>query len=147
VFDGSFSYWKGISSGALDASNKGVGLSIGWRRLFNPGGVVEVSAIGVLTGNWNFSDFWGTSTTDQTTTVYTYSFYSYSFGLLVGLVLERKLLDNLYLRLESSLGQVSYNWSEYKGTNTSTQETSRSGSGGLSAGLALSPAIQLRMVF
>jgi hypothetical protein len=149
VFDGTFSYMKPVSSNLTDTSAKGGGLSLGWRQLLNPGGVIEISVVGVLAGDWHALDsgYQIINNEDDSTIVHRFHQYSYDVGVRVGLVLERKLIDNLYLRLESSIGQMSYFWSESRYTSLDTQKVSRSGAGGLSVSLAISPAIQLRMTF
>jgi hypothetical protein len=144
MIDGSASYTSSESSTSdlsNTSSNLGVGLGLRW--LLNPDGAVEVSIAATLSGYWSTWDYWLMDLSSSKLDV-----YSYTVSAGVGLVLERKLLDNLYLRLESNLVRLGYSWFEYKNTWVDTRVvSSKSSSHSFNAGVALSPSIQLRLTF
>jgi hypothetical protein len=121
--------------------------SAGLRGIFNPGGIVEVSAFGsvaVAYTNYEFRSI--LQTTDsmgmsvQTPT--TLRGNSYTVGGLAGLALERELISGLALRLSSSILGFSYN-----GVSNSSivqDNTSENESRGGDVGLRFNPAIELR---
>lgn len=121
--------------------------SAGVRGIFNPGGVVEVSAFGsvaVAYANYEYRSI--LQTTDsmgmsvQTPT--TLRGNSYTVGGLAGLALERELISGLALRLSSSILGFSYN-----GTASSSvvqDNTTENESRGGDVGLRFSPSIELR---
>ncbi len=151
LFQGGVSYSDNDSSGGnYEYYNVGVSILAGLRWILNPGGAVEVSTYGAFSGSWSFgfsdieSDFEPPENLESW--VVKNRSISYSLGFHIGLALERKLLDNLYLRLESSLVRVAYGYGENKQT-FSDEERSTSNSKSFSTGLAFSPAIQLRLAF
>ena len=132
---------------AISSRNFSLDATAGVRGIFNPGGVVEVSAFGsVAVAYTNYENRSIFQTTDsmgmsvQTPT--TLRGNSYTVGGLAGLALERELISGLALRLSSSILGFSYN-----GTSSSTtiqDNTTENESRGGDVGLRFSPAIELR---
>ncbi|MBU1240285.1 hypothetical protein KKF84_18175 [Myxococcota bacterium] len=110
-------------------------VAIGFRYIFNPRGAVEISAFGGL------SFVYGTQTQETDTEEWTSR--SLAPGLVVGLALERCLLDNLYLRLHTTIGSVYYSTvkSEEKDSGATADMNQIRG------GISLNPGIQLRLTF
>lgn len=125
-------------------NSKGFGASIGFRRIINPGGVVEVSFLLQAGGERNESDSTGERERWETST--RHKVLSYAFGACLGLVLERKFTDWLALRFESILVRTSYTVSEVDQRH-SDGDTYKPRSESFQVGLAFTPSIQLRMSF
>jgi hypothetical protein len=113
----------------------GAELSMGLRYIFNPRAAVEVSVFGGLALSW--------ADVDMKTDTQAWTNQTLSYGLVAGLALERRLLDNLSLRLQTTIGNVYYSSveSEIEGTPGTTRFQQFRG------GVALSPGIQLRLTF
>lgn len=128
-----------------------VGGATGMRWNFNPGGPVEVSGTVVAAGWWQgvegIDHNWMTTSQGGIEKVdLKYATNAFSVGLAFGLVLERKLLDNLFLRFESRLLNAYYTQVESSAQTLDADVTTDKDTR-LSAGLAFSPAIQLRLEF
>ncbi len=119
-----------VATNALDAE-----ISAGLRYILNPREAVEVSVFGGLALSWTDVDM-KTDTEEWTNR-------TLSYGMVAGLALERRLLDNLTLRLHTTIGNVYYSSveSEVEGTPGTTRLNQFRG------GVALSPGIQLRLTF
>jgi len=130
-------------SWAYKRETTNLGIDAGLRWIFNPGGIVEVATYISLGGSWYWSEYTSLGGSGDW---WKSDGYSYSIGLTAGLVLERELLDRLYLRLTSSLAGLSYSWSESKYTDSEGPEP-KSNSNTITGGLVFSPAIQLRFLF
>lgn len=119
----------------------------GLRGIFNPGGVVEVSAFGSVVAaysNFEYRSLLQTvdsmGMTVQTPT--TLRGNAYTIGGIAGLALERELISGLALRLSSSILGFSFNGTE---SNTLVQDISTENkTRGGEVGLRFSPAIELR---
>jgi hypothetical protein len=124
--------------------------SLGARWVFNPGGVVELSGIVAAVGLVELQQ--GDTLdiiqneNDQTEYVYLdFETITYSMGLALGLALEKKLLDNLFLRFESRFIKG------YYGLSTTTSEL-QDGSDDthefkvFNTELVFTPTIQLRLL-
>ncbi len=124
--------------------------SLGLRRLFNPGGVIEVSAFGAAAVNYgNFEGrsvlrtidgMGGTTSTPQISRG-----NSFAVGAVAGLTLERELITGLAVRLSSSI--LGFN---YGGSNLTilVSDTPTESAGDLfDVGLRFNPAIELRYAF
>jgi len=125
------------SSQALDLSVQG-----GPRWLVNPDGPVEVSIYGLLStglSRWQFSSPYDP---DQSLTS-----RSYSVGADLGLVTERELMDDLYLRFQSSVLRSGYTWAEAPEYSGDPAQPRLGVASGFSAGVALSPSVELRLAF
>jgi len=110
-------------------------VALGLRYLFNPRGAVELSVFGGLSLAYGDST-WKSDSEDWTNR-------TLSYGLVAGLALERRLMDNLYLRFQTTMGNVFYSSVETKIDGTAgTTNTSQ-----FRGGIALSPGIQLRLTF
>ena len=124
--------------------------SLGLRRLFNPGGIIEVSAFGAAGVNYgNFESRSVISTSDgmggTTSTSQTYRGNSFTVGAVAGLTLERELITGLALRLSSSILGFSYGGSKY--TLIVADATTESAGDQIDVGLRFNPAIELRYAF
>lgn len=149
LFLGSAWYSEGESSDAIGdrkdvGHSKGFGASIGFRRIINPGSLVEVSFLLQVGGERNESD--STGERDGWETSSRSVKLSYALGAGLGLVLEHKFTDWLALRFESMLARTSF---------TVSEEERRDGDGDTAAprnesfqvGLTFTPSLQLRMSF
>lgn len=135
--------------GSLIDQSYHAGASAGIRWIFNPGGIVEISGIisasGLFSGSKSENiDSVQEGDAESERLILKGEDINYSVGLELGLALERKLLDNLYLRFQSSL------LGGYWGVTDSTEETIDGPDEEfrrrlVSIGLAFTPMIQLRM--
>lgn len=124
--------------------------SLGLRRLFNPGGIIEVSAFGAAGVNYgNFESRSVISTSDgmggTTSAPQTYRGNSFTVGAVAGLTLERELITGLALRLSSSILGFSYGGSRY--TLLIADTSTESAGDQIDVGLRFNPAIELRYAF
>jgi len=119
--------------------------NLGTRWIINPGGAVEISPYVLLGGGMQemkevlvgYKSDGAPVYSDPSGTV---------IGLGVGLVLERKLIDNLFLRLESLVAEITY--SHVEGSTLSTDDkVSNLAVNRFTADLAFTPSIQLRLTF
>ncbi len=125
-----------LDNGATIVSDAlGAEVALGLRYLFNPRGAVEVSVFGGLSLSW--------ADVDMKTDSEEWTNRTLSCGLVAGLSLERRLLDNLSLRLQTTIGNVYYSSveSEIGGTPGTTRISQ------LRGGIALTPGLQLRLTF
>lgn len=149
LFLGSAWYSEGESSDAIRdrkdvGHSKGFGVSIGFRRIINPGGLVEVSFLLQVGGERNESD--STGERDGWETSSRHVELSYALGAGLGLVLEHKFTDWLALRFESMLARISFAVSEAKSRDRDG-DTSAPRSESFQVGLTFTPSLQLRMSF
>ena len=127
----------------------GWALSGGLRWLLNPGDLVELSGFGMATGSRARSN--GPTTAvrarDPSQVVEAEAEgESVGLGLGLGLALETALMDHLRLRLSSLLARA--DWVHVESSTTFEDgDTGSFSAGGLSAGVRLTPSVQLRMVF
>ena len=124
--------------------------SLGLRRLFNPGGIIEVSAFGAAGVNYgNFESRGFISSSDgmggTTSAPQTYCGNSFTVGAVAGLTLERELITGLALRLSSSILGFSYGVSKY--TLLVSDTSTESAGDQVDVGLRFNPAIELRYAF
>ncbi len=156
LFDvaGSYTTWDSDNSDPIveyrSSKSALVNATIGLRWIFNPSGIVEVSGIMSVGALWNYDNVeQQVASTDEYGELEYLKEDShghlYSGGLEFGLALERKLLDNLFLRFQSSVvcayyGQGNYTTSVPEGS-TGTQTSKR-----FDIALAFSPMIQLRLL-
>jgi len=122
--------------------------SVGVRRLLNPGGVVEVSPI-VTVGGYR-TDVNGiptarTSSADGTLVVGSQDTTTKGYDARLGLVLERALLSNLFLRFESYFLRVGYGKSTSAEKSAETPQSSKRED--LSIGYGFAPSVLLRLSF
>jgi hypothetical protein len=108
-----------------DSSSTTLGLELGLRWCLNPGGRIEISPWGTLGGDWQWVETEGTALSLLDTR---WKSYSYGIGLQIGLALDLRLLDNLYLRLTSSLVGLRYAWSEQREWIHAERRSTRSAS-------------------
>jgi hypothetical protein len=138
-------------SGYSDNKIGEVGVAAGVRWILNPGGFVEVSLYSVFGGSWVF----GKSESKPNPPVNTSDTYGYDIGLGVGFAVEKKLLDNLYLRFETLVGRFGYQYDKQTVsttlidlvTNEPVIDKTHDHDKSIYALLAFSPAIELRMAF
>ena len=151
-FQAAVTYSSNVSDtfSALSSRNLSLEGAVGVRRVFNPGGVIEVSWFGNAgVGYADFeyrtllSSFDGTGM--LTSTPQTTRGHSFAVGAVTGLTLERELIAGLAVRLSSGVLGVSY------GSSTSTTSSATtsvdSTNHGVDAGLRFSPALELRYAF
>ncbi|MDP1825822.1 MAG: hypothetical protein Q8L48_21345 [Archangium sp.] len=126
--------------------------TVGLRRVFNPGGVIEVSwfgSAGVSYGDteWRslISSYDPLTGGNTVMTLQTVRVHSFSVGALTGLTLERELVSGLALRLSSSILGLNYGLTRNRLTLGDTS-TDRQGHG-VELGLRFSPSIELRYAF
>lgn len=149
LFLGSAWYTEGESSDTVRdrkdvGHSKGFGASIGFRRIINPGGQVEVSFLLQIGGERNESD--STGERDGWETSSRHVELSYALGAGLGLVLEHKFTDWLALRFESILARTSFAVSEAK-SRDKDGDTSAPRNESFQVGLTFTPSLQLRMSF
>lgn len=135
---------------ALSFRHVSVEGTAGIRRVFNPGGLIEVSGFGNAGFGYASSenrqlipvlDAMGMSVPTPSKTIGS----AFSVGAVAGLTFERELISGLALRFSSSVVGVSYGRNSY---TTTIQETETSVAGnGIDAGLRFSPTIELRYAF
>ena len=129
----------------------GVNAAAGFRWLFNPGGVVEFSGTVTIGALWHYEegDEFNSIPNGETgidEDVYLdFNTVTYSLGGTLGLVLERRLLESLYLRLESSFlgsyyGQKIHDYELPDGSRDSTKFKL------FNIGMVFSPMIELRLL-
>lgn len=124
--------------------------SAGLRGIFNPGGVIEVSAfgsVGVAYSNYEFrSLLQQTDSMGMLVQVPQATRGSgYTVGGAAGLALERELIAGLALRLSS--GILGFSFSGANNSVTIQDNTTSNATRGGDVGLRFSPAIELRYAF
>lgn len=154
TFQGAASY--GASQDDTNADLKGHLLdlegALGVRRVFNPGGVIEVSWFGNAGfGYTNSESRYLTTSYDSTTGAFTLTTlqiirsHTFSVGAVTGITLERQLIEGLALRLSSSIVGVSYGLGATTATTPDTKTDRQTHQ--FDAGLRFSPSIELRYAF
>ena len=153
----------------LTHKSASAGAEIGIRPIFNPGSFVEVSAVVSFGGGWYYSLSPGRDWIDGELYGLENDYIQYDetssgiyLGGAIGIVLEKELMRNLFVRIQCRLFDVSYSTetessievieavgeTETGGTSYILRTDSvESESSGVRAGLALSPSLQLRMQF
>jgi hypothetical protein len=139
---------NGISQFEYEQDSTRVGAGLGLRYLFNPGGLVEVSAYFTFQGIWQWGKVKSIVQDDAGSTVRnSHDFDGYLLEAQAGLVLERELIDSLFLRFATPLIAADYH-------HTSSELSLLEGvasypvtNNGFSAGLRIEPQLQLRLAF
>lgn len=149
--DGTYASSQDDEEEWLSARRVDLDASLGLRRVFNPGGVIEVSYWGALGAGYANS----LSHSRYTTTYYYPSSssdewvidrsHSFSIGATVGLAFERELTEGLFLRLSSSL--LGASWAQVARTVTTNGVDAESSSHETDLGLRFSPALEVRYRF
>jgi hypothetical protein len=130
-------------------TSEGFSASIGFRRIINPGGKVEVSFLLLLGGESNWSESnWSEATSEETEddSESSHTTHEYALGASIGLILEYKFTDWLALRIDSMLVRVSYSVGEWDWRDAD-EDPSPSRREDFHAKLIFSPSVQLRMSF
>ncbi|MEK7704613.1 MAG: hypothetical protein AAB426_06605 [Myxococcota bacterium] len=120
--------------------------SVGFRALYNPGAVVEVSSYGVVAFSAaslseEYDDGYGYGVSDST------EGSSWTGGVGAGLALDRKLLDGLYLRFSTLVLKATYTSSSGQFSTADGYSETFPDSTRVVVGLDLKPSIHLRMEF
>ena len=129
-----------------DLSQYNISASGGARYIVTPGAPVELSGFVIVGGSWSYYQL------DQTATYADGEHKSQSvttqtsvFGT-VGVAFERELLEDVRLRLSSTIANVS--WSSYRSeTSVDADEPSVHEDSGLEGGLSLRPALSVLIAF
>ncbi|MCU0661897.1 MAG: hypothetical protein MUC50_06170 [Myxococcota bacterium] len=127
----------------------GANASVGIRWIFNPGGPVEVSGLasiaGIVTGGkGEYRDSADGADAEDGYVVLDSEFTNYALGGNIGIAFERKLMDHLFLRLQTNLlaaswGSGTEQWEQADGSFRKEKDSL------FNIGLAFAPAIQLRL--
>ncbi len=142
---------SGTGFGGADqpAQSYGVGgASLSARYIINPGAVVEVSpllALGVHAGRAKGQPAGSTMNAEGGYEPITQDTREAGVDARLGLVVEHRLLPQLWLRMESSF--VSANYSQARATFRAQNQTTKSDFNQTSLAAGFSPALQLRMTF
>lgn len=149
TFNGGVAYGGSQSEtySAVSSRSFSFDVAAGLRGIFNPGGVVEVSAFGSVGASYvNFEYRSLFTLTDsmgmQVQTPQATRGNSYTVGGAAGLTLERELIDGLALRLSSSV--IGFSFSGASSSVTVQDNTTTNDTRGGDVGLRFSPAIELR---
>ncbi len=133
---------------AYSDTNQGqLGLAAGARWILNPAGFVRLSFYSVVGGSWIFGKTEIKGYTNYNSGAGYHSHVNgYDIGLGVGFAAEMKLLDNLYLRLETLVARFGYQYykEDYHGY---PYEVNNAHYKSIYVLVAFSPTIQLRMAF
>lgn len=120
--------------------------SVGGRYIFNPGGVVEVSGLVLLFGSSRDSEreYREDDTSSELTTD---TSESLGGGLALGLVLERELMEQMWVRVGSQLARASYQRDTTTFNEATFGESSTDPTTTIRAGVAVVPSLALRLSF
>ena len=150
----------GLTGGESTTRYMALSLSGDPRWVFNPGQRVEVSGFTVLGATYRAGE---TSTTpDDTTTppntdsianedttdnVEIYKEWGWSIGSSLGIAVEMQLIDNLYLRLFSSVVSVSKSYQASRGYIAGLGPAPVASADSFGLNLDIRPGIELRMAW
>lgn len=149
--DGSYGWDESPTRPGLFTRQANLDGALGVRGVLNPRGVIEVSWFTSAGATYRSSEthtavvVWNPTTGSSQEEARVLHGRGFGVGAVVGLVLERELVDGLALRLSSSVVGLHYGLASAT-TSTpdgSTNEDRR----GLDFGLSLNPSLQLRFAF
>lgn len=143
----SYSLRQSELDAAISASEARVEGGVGVRRVFNPGGVIEVSwfaaaEVGFVSTSSGLPVSRISPSGGLVQALQRTRGQGLSVGAFSGLTLERELVSGLALRLSSSLVGVEY--ATLSATSTVEEQSTPSREHSVDVGLRLSPALELR---